>query len=381
MSDLSKLVTAALLSGSIYFLIWLLFRINRHRKFKRIKAIHAKERLDRADFHSSIFLIPSKSHRQSLRRYEMRRIAEWEAQNGLLSDNLALSQLEESYWTTGAAIQGASAVGTAVLVGMLVWGPHRFSRIDVESAPAHAISSFDQSTSYIGFLQSTVPFLVIAAVMGALIVGTSRRIGGKAAGGILLCGSVAIIGKVTFDVRELSLIKIDKPSVHLEANADVKISEKKTESHIEQTLDFEQSEIILPSFNVASHVLTPAIRCHIDRLLPILKRDSGDIVDITVISSADRRDLLPSAKRMYSSNWGLARKRADSIFDSLLNDGIPSNKLHSQSIGPSHTSTSVGETELGLDRRTTIRVRSRTSSTIREILNVSDKSANICRKH
>jgi cbb3-type cytochrome oxidase subunit 3 len=53
MNDLAYLMTTAVLAGFIYFLIWILFRNHRRRKFQVIRRTHALERVRRAEFLAS----------------------------------------------------------------------------------------------------------------------------------------------------------------------------------------------------------------------------------------------------------------------------------------------------------------------------------------
>jgi OmpA family len=268
----------------------------------------------------------------------------------LLSDELTLTQIDESHWTAGSAIQGASAVGTAVLVAFLVWGPHRFSQSSERVTENKTPSAINALDSYVQFLQTLIPFLIVAAVVGAILMATSKRFLGKIAGSFLLLGTAMAAGKITFDLRDMTLVKVGDIAVKIDKKGDSNLPP----NPFKPEKSFHAVSYVLPPFADATHSISEEMRCVLDRLAPFVVSNLDSVQQINIITSADRRELLPEPRKKYSTNWGLARRRADSIQSWLLDAGIQKDKLISHSIGPKVTELAANNKNLSVDRQTTI---------------------------
>jgi hypothetical protein len=363
MNNITNLLTASFFSGFIYFVIWLVARMHRHRKYRNLREIHSAERIRRASLHSRVKV--TRSRVQLGNSAETLRIAEWEAKYGVLADDLDLVKREETYWTTGSAIQGASAVGTAVLVAFLVWGSGRYSS-EVTDPIKSVSAQMTLESAIVSYFQIALPFFVIAGIFGAILLSVSKRVAGKIGGLILMLGGISAAGKITFDVKELSLFKIDKPKVSVSIRDNKELNgNNATDQDIRTYAD--AVYIVIPAFPDASHLPTAPILCVLKTTSSILTTYSSSIYEVAVITSADRRELLPAPKRIYASNWGLARQRAETLQSELVRSGIPQSLISLNSVGPKETSTDVKEAQLSLDRESKLRIIVRTAEVRDEI--------------
>jgi hypothetical protein len=277
------------------------------------------------------------------------------AKNGLLSDVLSLQSRQESYWTLGSAVQGASAVGTGILVALLAWGPRNFRDKPDGIGSDFPVSFFNKLDSYFVQHAEFVYFgfaLIALSGVFAILYFKNRWI--KGLGALLIACGFLSTAKLNLAVNEISFLK----DLKLDVNASIKASIKEQLDSNVTVLDpttFRIYEIPLPPFATASDEVTKSQKCGIAWVGQILK-NAPEVHEIAIQSSADRRELLPAVKKKFASNFGLSRKRAESVVTLLISLGIPKTKLVILNVGPKNTEDSSSSIALEKDRIVLLRV-------------------------
>lgn len=111
----------------------------------------------------------------------------------------------------------------------------------------------------------------------------------------------------------------------------------------------------LPPFKTASALPTSKLVCAAQLLSYQIAQLEG-VHTVVVVSGADRRGLLPDAKRVFSSNWALAQQRGTAVASALVQSLPQGVALIVTNAGPSNTFGNLDDDLLSQDRAPIVHV-------------------------
>ena len=321
--------------GAVYLLIWVAYRINRHREHRKYLEVHGVERIRRAEY--------AATHKPNteLDPQEIRQRALWDKQYGPLMLPLEIKNREENRWPIGNALQGLATLVTGLLVATLIW--------DVRSTTAYGDAGpapfdyQDNSPESLASLSSGVQdsvFLLCLVLMGSGVAfwGLSKtKIGRYVGGSLILLASLLSGLKILNIEKAISIGEITGVKLHLPEKIE-----------IAQRPAFTVS-VRLPPYQTASATPSARMTCAIQKVASALAKNTG-LHTVVVIAAADRRELRPEVRREFASNWALAQQRGANIATMLARQVPPGAAILVTNAGPANTSGNIDENRLSQDR-------------------------------
>lgn len=331
----------------LYLLIWAAYRRYRGVEHRKIRQEHDSERLTRARFDADH--LDDYGHAR-LNAEEVVRRAEWDMRYGPLMNPLELQNREENRWPVSSAVQAATGIFTGLFIGLLIWGSgsHGRNSQTVTTSDFPAVASTPIGTTSSDQTFNFVVLTVVACVLaGLILLLLSTSIWGKIVGGMLLAAAPLVSGKFAL----IENVKVDSPKLDISFQQKTRpadASEQPPAGPSQRAPSF-RFALSLPSFPQGTANPDEQLRCVIDTLGRDLAGDS-ELSSIVIVGRADKRELRPTVRRQYASNWGLAQQRGACVQQKLLKSGIDANKVLATTAGPLHTSRLSSRDLLARDR-------------------------------
>jgi hypothetical protein len=360
-------ILLAVTVGVSYLLIWGIYRLARRYEYHRYDGIHQPEHEVRAKADYAINdarVTGDDRHRLELERDEKRRRAKWDAKHGPLMAPMDLSNREESRWPIGTAFQGATAVTVSLLIAGLIW-----------SGPGHRPVPEPEPTVYATpptgvSVPASVFIAGILAVAGVVLLCVPSW-KGRLAGGLclalsLLSGAKILPVEKIFSLEDITLLSYTRnhsppPNGYSFQTLSVAVENmvvskfpwgKMVEPRPQPPPPFFHS-ITLPPFESGSAEPDQHLCCALRTLARHLAEDPH-LSSIIVVGRADRRELRPTARRKYATNWGLAQQRAACVERVLRAMHVKPENMLVITAGPLLTSHSMPAAALDPDRTVTL---------------------------
>lgn len=324
----------AVIGGILYLIVWMIYRLFRHDEHKKLIKIHRDERLKRAHHEYN-------NNQNKLDLEELIRRAEWDSTYGHLMSTIEIKNREESRWPVGNAIQGLASFVSGIFVATLIWDS--FSGISNNAIISQqTVESRSTNTAHdflpINYFDSVFPLSLVLIISGVIFWKLSNKYIGRFIGGSLILTASVLSGLKILNIEELISIK-EITGIKLQ-----------TESIINDNNPTIYSlSISVPAFPTASTTPTPQMLCAIKKVGTELSIKNGVFL-VNVLGGADKRELTPKTKAIFSSNWALAQQRGIAV-QQILAPYIPVGVgLQVSNYGPKNTTLNSDTSLLELDR-------------------------------
>ena len=327
--------TLVLAGGLVYLFVWCGYRMFRHAEHARYLSLHTQERLLRVKF-------DVKNPGSAPNPQEQLRRAEWDVEHGPLMYPLEIKNREENRWPIGNALQGLAALVTGLFVAALIWdfraGPDGGgNRIIPAGGPAASTAGMAPSSG----LDSVFLLSLVLVASGGIFWRLSNTRAGRYTGGALILTASLLSGLKILNVEKLVAIN-EAVGIHLPPPAGSGGAD--TRQHDSYSLS-----IPMPPFASASAAPTPLMLCALRRVSAEVTTMQG-LFSVVVVARADRQELKPAMRKLYSSNWALAQQRGIAI-EKLLAPGLPPGaSVQVANSGPINTSGPADPDLMELDR-------------------------------
>jgi hypothetical protein len=320
------------IGGVSYLLVWIVYRLFRHGEHSTYLRLHREERLARARYDAD------NGHRDP-EPFETVRRAEWDMHHGPLMHPLEIKNREENRWPVGNALQGLATLVTGMFVGTLVWDLRSRDEGPLHQRGGPDLTAVPVTASGTSALDSVFLLCLVLLAAGAIFWSLSKSRYGRYVGGSLVLTASVLSG--------LKILSIEK-FISIGEVTGVKWTPASPgatpPSRPAYTLTFR-----LPPYAAASAAPSSTMLCAARKIGAAL-RDSDGLHTIVVVASADRRDLLPQAKRAFGTNWALAQQRGAAIAGALARYAPAGVAMLVTNSGPSNTSGQLDEDRLSQDR-------------------------------
>jgi outer membrane protein OmpA-like peptidoglycan-associated protein len=372
-------IVLAVIVGMSYFLIWGGYRLTRRRQYRQYHYEHKAERLRRAkaDYAIDDARLRGAEHR-GLERDEAHRRAEWDAGHGPLMAPLQLSEREESRWPVGAALQGATAITASLLIAGMIWSRvgHGPAIVEPTTPPTVVTTSLSAVAVPVSVFMAAI-FAISGVVLLCLSPSRGRQIAGASLLTLSLLSGLKILPiDSIISMEDLTLVRVSRNHSPPLEGYSLQTLSLAVENMVLAQFPWDKVQIpapplppvppvsrvppppffhsiTLPPFQSGSAELDNDLRCALCTLARSLAEDEH-LSSIIVVGKADRRELRPTARRKYATNWGLAQQRAMCVEKALRAIRVKTENILVITAGPVLTLHSMPATGLNTNRAVTV---------------------------
>ena len=346
-----------LVAIAIYAAVWLLFRAITARTLlaRRVKT-HQKEWQRRIAARTAIEHAPNFDARAKLEPDENIAILKWEADHGALRSTHDLKEEWRRTWSFVHMFQGALATAGTVLIATVVFGSRGSQQAVNLTGIERRLQAIEQrlpddwGTPPPAPILWTGGFFALCLAAGVAFYAFSKNDLGKAAGMAIALTGTAFSGAKLLGVEKM--FDVDK-IVSIEwaprgAGTD-KVPPPVAAPHpTSAAVRFEA----FPDGKVEP----PAdLQCAARAFASFLRADP-DVINVTVVGRADRRELRNPLRKRFGTNWALAQQRAGVIERLFAEAAFAPDRVNTVAAGPLLTDGYEKAQDMERDREITVYV-------------------------